>query len=587
MRLKTVKNTMPGSGLLYLVPILILAVLLTLWLKGEMDNRENEYQRIMEEKAYSWFNLYTMNLFALEEILSFPDDLNEAQKDELLEKRLQFWKHEFQEPEILNRLIRVRYSKEAITLFSDDSIIRMEEWADHEFHEINDPAVEELAEKWCARTVLQEGLYLSESLDVDGPNPFFSYSAGNGILYLLEFDKDIFIRSFLERITRIVYQDNELYKMGLLPAIVLPDKQNTLFFSLGGEGKPNSPYLEISLNESFSPYPQERVFPDNKEKQDELANLRLDNSYYMAVWLNRDQETMIHMDDESDFLDSEKAEGIFFAYVPRRYTLKQLILIRIIPFILIAYLSLFILGIALNRLIRYRHESRRLIIHQEEFVSSMTHELRTPIHIISSGAENMSDGIVKTPEDTIRYGETIKKEADRLSRMIESILSYSGISRRKAEMQILVMDDLIEDVLAPYLILCREEGITLELDIQMGLRCRGDREAIKLILSNLLSNSIKYANSGRWIRVSLHYWDELVLTVEDRGPGVPKREQDEIFKPFYRGEKNSGSSGNGLGLSIVRRIVENGGGKLAFRSQENGGCRFSIYLPYPQIGETI
>jgi len=229
--------------------------------------------------------------------------------------------------------------------------------------------------------------------------------------------------------------------------------------------------------------------------------------------------------------------------------------------------------------------AKRLAQRQLDFVSSVSHEFRTPLAVIYSAGENLGDGVTTAPDQISRYGNLIKAEGKKLSGMVEQILEFAGarsgtIKYKFAET---TATDLIDDAIKGCDSQIVENNFSVEKDIADNLPpIEGDHEALNRAIQNLIANSIKYGNGKKWIRLSANNGDgRIKIAVEDHGLGISKRDLAHIFEPFYRAKDvvDAQIHGNGLGLSLVKQIVDAHGGKVIAESEVGKGSRFVIELP--------
>jgi signal transduction histidine kinase len=229
--------------------------------------------------------------------------------------------------------------------------------------------------------------------------------------------------------------------------------------------------------------------------------------------------------------------------------------------------------------------SERLARQQMQFVAGVSHELRTPLAVLHSASENLSDGIVKTPEQARRYGQVMKREITRLVEMVEQTLTFAGIQsgKRTFEFQPTDVQTLIEDCLERNATFLQGENCTPEIHVQSGLPpIHADSRALGSVLDNLLANAVKYSVGGCRVRItSSIVGKELVIAVQDSGRGIAAKEQKRIFEPFYRTRETIDAQihGNGLGLSIVQHIVKQHGGYVQVVSELGKGSTFSVHFP--------
>lgn len=235
--------------------------------------------------------------------------------------------------------------------------------------------------------------------------------------------------------------------------------------------------------------------------------------------------------------------------------------------------------IALARTVRARET---LAERQNEFIASVTHELKTPIAVIRSAASNLAEGIVTAPEKTALYGKTLQKEGVRLSNMIDSLLVYSGLdSRPLPNCADIDFCALVRNRLD--LMRAEFEGASIRIEETLGdnVHIEADGEALDIVVRNLLANVLKHANTGYYLGVMVQVQDRFVsLTIQDRGPGIPRRERAQVLKPFFRGRRAHSEQipGCGMGLSLVNRIVRAHCGTVRLESNHHG-TQIHITLP--------
>lgn len=255
-----------------------------------------------------------------------------------------------------------------------------------------------------------------------------------------------------------------------------------------------------------------------------------------------------------------------------------------------------LLAAAIGLIVVSARRADRLARQQLEFVAAVSHELRTPVSVIGAAAGNLADGVVEEPARVKKYGETIQSEARRLGETVERVLQLAGIAagRGAAPRTPVSIADLIDSAVNA----CRGEiersGATLEVDVdeifRQGSRddvaapyLTADRGALSSALQNLIGNAIKYGGDRPWIRIEAvpAGRSAVRISVEDHGLGIPAEDRKHIFDPFYRGREAVARQiqGSGLGLHLVRRIVEAHGGTVAVQSHPQHGSTFTIELP--------
>ena len=247
------------------------------------------------------------------------------------------------------------------------------------------------------------------------------------------------------------------------------------------------------------------------------------------------------------------------------------------------------LGITSTLMVLSTRRARLLARQQMDFVAAVSHELRTPLTAIRSAGQNLADGIIDNPERVRNYGLLIEKEGRRLTEMIGRVLTFAGIrsGRQIYRMEPVDASLVVKASLEDCSWAIEETGFEVETEIADDLPpINGDAAALRRVFTNLIDNAIKYAAAGGWLGIRVVFAPtpgngEVQISISDRGPGLPKREHTTVFEPFHRGAAAVGSSitGSGLGLAVVRSIVEAHGGVIGVTSPPGGGSTFTVRLP--------
>jgi len=222
---------------------------------------------------------------------------------------------------------------------------------------------------------------------------------------------------------------------------------------------------------------------------------------------------------------------------------------------------------------------------QNEFLSLVSHELRTPLTSIRMFIDTLREDRVRDPEERRRCLTIIDQELGRLDGLVGRLIELSKIEHRHAvfERRVVKVSDIVSDALAAFEAVKVGGEVDLQVDLDPGLEVFGDRAALAQAVGNLLGNAWKYTPpEGKRIAVAATgEGRHVTIAVADNGDGIPRPEQEMIFHKFQRGKaaQNRGSIGSGLGLALVRAIVEAHRGKVDVRSDGSHGSRFRIILP--------
>jgi signal transduction histidine kinase len=246
---------------------------------------------------------------------------------------------------------------------------------------------------------------------------------------------------------------------------------------------------------------------------------------------------------------------------------------------------LLLLGGSVAMILISSQRAQRLARQQMQFVSAVSHELRTPLAVICSAGENLADGVVDDPERMRQYGTVVRNEGRRLSEMVEQVLDYASLEagRKIFNLRPIEISGAVQSALEACDLQIRETGFAIETsDDSAGASIMADKSALSRAIQNLISNALKYSGSSRWIGVRVSSADgQVCIAVEDKGVGIPSPYLPHIFESFYRGRAaiDAQIKGSGLGLCMVKQIVEAHGGSVAVMSSVGSGTTFRIVLP--------
>lgn len=227
---------------------------------------------------------------------------------------------------------------------------------------------------------------------------------------------------------------------------------------------------------------------------------------------------------------------------------------------------------------------------QKEFVSMVSHEFRTPLAIIGSSSQLLARKIDTADEKAHAHIHKIDSAIKRLISLIDNALCFTKLEEGKISFNPESMDikALLESVIEAFQMMHPDYRFELHADGLPG-EVTADSEALEHIMFNLLSNAVKYSH-GFTQEVSVHASTDknsgaIEIRVSDKGRGIAKDELDKIGERFFRADNAIGTSGSGIGLFIVNRMLSLHGGKLSVESEQNNGCRVTITIPQPLQSE--
>lgn len=232
-------------------------------------------------------------------------------------------------------------------------------------------------------------------------------------------------------------------------------------------------------------------------------------------------------------------------------------------------------------------EQEKLEQQRKEFVANVSHELRTPLTTIKSYLEALDDGAMQDRELGPKFLDVTRRETDRMIRLVTDLLHMSRLDSKEASLRLQPMPiaPLLEEVATRFAIPIERKNIQLVLDLSAPLPdVWADRDQIRRVLDNLMSNAIKYtADEGGKITVRARQKDDryVEVRIQDNGIGIPRKDLDRIFERFYRVDKARSRSmgGTGLGLSIAREIIRAHGGEIDMDSELHAGTTVTFTLP--------
>ncbi len=229
---------------------------------------------------------------------------------------------------------------------------------------------------------------------------------------------------------------------------------------------------------------------------------------------------------------------------------------------------------------------------RKDFVANVSHELRTPLSLIKGYVETLLDGAKDDPAIAVRFLQTIEKHTDRLTFLIEDLLSISSLESGQVvlNMQHIDLHDECAQAISDLAARAADRGVTITNEVNPTIRVRADGDRLQQVLFNLVDNAIKYGHAGGTVRLGARLLNARTVEVwvMDDGPGIPGNAIERVFERFYRVDRarSREQGGTGLGLSIVKHIIQVHGGDVRLVSQPGKGATFYFTLPVssePQV----
>jgi len=222
---------------------------------------------------------------------------------------------------------------------------------------------------------------------------------------------------------------------------------------------------------------------------------------------------------------------------------------------------------------------------RKEFVANVSHELRTPLSMVKGYVETLIHGAKDDPTVATRFLQTIEKHADRLTYLIEDLLTISRLESGQIVMNIQKGDlrPVVNAVVNDLQSRAEDKRVVLENQVPAEVMVQADSDRIQQVLFNLVDNAIKYGRSDGHVWIGARAVDDhrIEVSVRDNGPGIPPDAIERVFERFYRVDKarSREQGGTGLGLSIVKHIVQSHGGEVWVNSVVGQGTTFLFTLP--------
>lgn len=218
---------------------------------------------------------------------------------------------------------------------------------------------------------------------------------------------------------------------------------------------------------------------------------------------------------------------------------------------------------------------------RKRLTSDISHELRTPLTILQGYIEALSDGIWEPTEEKLNI---CKNEVTRLIKLVNQLKHLTDIEKHQLNLDIqqYSLSEVLNEIIESYKPQFIEKRVRLDGNIKEGIQIWGDQDKIKQAIVNLISNALKFTNTGGSVGINiLEYKNDVEIKIKDTGIGIDKEDLPYIFERFYRSDvsRNRKTGGSGIGLTITKNLIEAHGGSITVESERNKGSIFKIRLP--------
>lgn len=219
---------------------------------------------------------------------------------------------------------------------------------------------------------------------------------------------------------------------------------------------------------------------------------------------------------------------------------------------------------------------------QRRFVADASHELRNPLAVIRTNLDVVLSNPDATEAELRDAAQIVRRSTDRMSRMVDDLLALARLDSPTPRWETVDVSEVARDISEENAEPARVRDVSIEVSRAPAVRVRGDRDALKRALANLVDNALRFAPPGTAVTIVTGITDGWVfLAVRDRGPGIERAEHERVFERFYRIDRSRSrsSGGSGLGLAIVRRIAAAHSGATTVFSEPGAGATFVVWLP--------
>jgi len=366
--------------------------------------------------------------------------------------------------------------------------------------------------------------------------------------------------------------DWKLDRDGSITLILFPLNSNKHFQKgdLGGFFLMNKHFVKNILSRQMESILTENLIMGVYHEQEDRMIFTTSNSLMSpfdrreSLWLIPDHQLVI------------KSAGTTLEELAQKRTRLNLIFLGAVNLIVLLGIIIFLYNI---------NQQMKLAQMKTDFVANVSHELRTPLSLIRMYAETLDMGRTKSQSQIKTYYRTIMQESQRLSQLINNILDFSKIEskRKHYEFMLIQLTDILDGVLEMYTHQFSKLNVRIEKEIQQSIpELYLDKDAITQVIINLIENAIKFSPNEKMIKIDIQGSnDQVMFCITDNGIGIPPSEQRLIFNKFYRVGSSlvHNTKGSGLGLALVKHIMQVHGGRVTVKSQLHQGSTFCLTFP--------
>ncbi len=215
-----------------------------------------------------------------------------------------------------------------------------------------------------------------------------------------------------------------------------------------------------------------------------------------------------------------------------------------------------------------------------DFISNVSHELKTPLTVIKSYAKLLQKGDL-SEEQRVQYAKAVENAANRLNDLITNILRLNKLENQelKPDYETFSLTDALGEAIIGFEELMEKKSLALTCDLEEDVTVYSSKSYLDIVWNNLLSNAVKFTNEGGMVEVKLKKeGNKAVVSVSDGGCGISKDTGARIFEKFYQGDNSHAQEGNGLGLALVKKVVDILGGEISVSSEIGKGTTFQVAL---------